>query len=158
MTDAVDRVYCVDTSSMLDAWRRHYPSDIFVGFWDDLQTLINQGKVIAPEQVLDELGKKDDEVAEWARQQRDLFVPYDRDLEEHVIHIMGTYPLMVKNTKGKHAADPFVIALARSRGCFLVSEEQHGSIDKPKIPDVCQAEKIRCIRLLDLIRHERWRY
>lgn len=58
--------YSIDTSALLDGWRRHYPPDVFPSIWRRLNALIAQGRLAASEEILIELGKKDDEVYEWA--------------------------------------------------------------------------------------------
>ena len=75
-------------------------------------------------------------------------------------HIMGTYPRLVDTVKGRSGADPFVIAVARSRinQMVVVSEEDFGKKDSPRIPDVCRAESIRCLKLADFIDARGWRF
>ncbi len=151
-------VYCLDTSCILEGWRRHYPPDVFEGFWRDLQRLIDEGVAISPDAVRKELLKQDDEVAIWAERQTTCFVPFDEVQEPHLIEVMTEHELLVKNTPKRNAADPFVIALAKTRGIMVVSEEQPGGARKPKIPDVCQAMKIKCISVVGLMRNEGWTY
>lgn len=69
--------YSIDTSSILDGWRRYYPPDVFPALWDRIDELIASGALRATEEVLTELERKDDEVHEWARQRTDLFVPIE---------------------------------------------------------------------------------
>ena len=54
--------YSIDTSAILDGWRRYYPPDTFPGLWDKLDSLIEEGHLAATEEVLIELEKKDDDV------------------------------------------------------------------------------------------------
>jgi len=39
-----------------------------------------------------------------------------------------------------------------------VSEEDFGKKDSPRIPDVCRAESIRCLKLADFIDELGWRF
>jgi hypothetical protein len=67
MTQArLGRGYCIDTCALIDLWRRHYPPDVFPGLWEDIERLVNQGRLIAPREVLEELRGVDDEILEWA--------------------------------------------------------------------------------------------
>ncbi len=61
--------------------------------------------------------------------------------------------------KGNLAA-PFVIALARVKHgeIVVVSEEDFGRKESPRIPDVCRAEGIRCYKLADFIEALGWRF
>ena len=47
--------YSIDTSSILEGWRRHYPLDVFPGLWDQLDSLIADGDLRSTEEVLHEL-------------------------------------------------------------------------------------------------------
>jgi len=64
--------------------------------------------------------------------------------------------------RGWNAADPWIIALAeieRGHGTVVVTEEnEDNSSSNPKIPLVCRHYGIEFIRLLDLIRIERWQF
>ena len=51
--------YSIDTSSILTGWRRTYPPDIFPTLWEKLDELIAEQILIATEEVLHELEKKD---------------------------------------------------------------------------------------------------
>lgn len=59
--------YSVDTSALLDGWRRYYPPDVFPPVWKKLDELIEDKILIASEEVLFELKRKDDDVYSWAR-------------------------------------------------------------------------------------------
>lgn len=102
--------------------------------------------------------KQDDDVAEWAMSQSKCFIPFDDVQEQHLITVMTDHELLVKNTKKKNAADPFVIALAKTHGIAVITEEQEGSPGKPKIPDVCRAMGIAHLSVLELMRREGWIY
>ena len=55
--------------------------------------------------------------------------------------------------------DPFVIATAQIHTAIVVTGERpSGKLSKPKIPDVCQALGMRCIRILGLIQAEKWSF
>lgn len=85
-------------------------------------------------------------------------MPIDDGLQDQVIELMGIYPRLVDTAKGRSAADPFVIGLARMNDpeWTVLSEENPGSQNSPKIPDVCRAEGLRCLRLVELIQEENW--
>ena len=54
--------YGIDTSALLDAWVRYYPPDVFASIWEKLSQVAANGTLIATEEVLFELEKKDDDV------------------------------------------------------------------------------------------------
>lgn len=151
-------IYSLDSSCLIHAWRRAYPIRNFPPFWDRLDSLIEAKRLFSSVEVLKEIKRKDDELYDWCKPREALFVPIDDDIQDHVIAIMGSYPKLVDTSKGRSGADPFVIGLARMNGkpWHVLSEENPGRANSPKIPDVCIAEGIRCLRLVELIQEEDW--
>lgn len=154
-------VFSFDSSSLIHAWNRAYRPKNFPSFWSRLEEAIAAGVVVASVEVLTELSKKDDAVFDWCKRlSADLCVEVDDEQQEQMRHIMGTYPRLVDTVKGKSGGDPFVIALARLRHgqIMVVSEEDFGKKDSPRIPDVCRAEGIRCYKLADFIEDRGWSF
>ena len=56
--------YSIDTSSILDGWIRYYPPDVFPLVWTKIEELIEKEILVATEEVLFELEKKDDKAYE----------------------------------------------------------------------------------------------
>ncbi|PJN93065.1 DUF4411 domain-containing protein, partial [Amaricoccus sp. HAR-UPW-R2A-40] len=83
-----------------------------------------------------------------------------RGVQAEIVRIMQTYPKLVDTGKGKSGGDPFVIAqaLAHNPRLVIVTQEAGGSADKPKIPYVCDQERLRHIDLLALIEEEDWTF
>ena len=153
--------YCIDTSSLVHAWRRAYPPKRFSGLWMAIDQLIEEGRLVATIEVLHELKKKDDDIYEWAKVRKEtMFLEIDDDVQSEVIRIMQAYPKLVDTGKGKSGGDPFVIAQALSRNPHLVvvTQEAGGSMDKPRIPYVCDQERVCNIDLLTLIEEEDWTF
>jgi kynureninase len=153
--------YCIDTSSLVHAWHRAYRPRNFESFWRKIDEYIDRGVIIASIEVKNELKKKDDEVHTWAKARPDgFFVDIDDALQDHLAHIMGAYPRLVDTVKGRSECDPFVIALARSysKKLIVISQENSGKKNSPKIPDVCLAEGIKCLNLVEFIEAEDWRF
>lgn len=154
-------MYCIDTSSLIEGWERKYPIDVVPGLWTKLDELVEAGRLISPEEIRDELKKKSDGVWSWAKKHREtMFAPLDEDLMSVVSEVLEAYPRLVDRRRNRSGGDPFVVALAKLREATVVSEEDFsGKLDKgPRIPDVCEALKIPCIKILDLIRREKWRF
>jgi hypothetical protein len=144
--------FCVDTSAWLDGWRRNYPIDVFKSLWISIEALVDKGEIIASEEVYVELAKKDDDLHDWIQARKSMLVAPDETIQQRVAELLGKYPRLVDTLKGRSQADPFVIATAMERGAAVVTGELTGTADKPRIPFVCQAEGIRCITFLDMIR------
>jgi len=69
--------YSVDTSALMNAWNRHYPPDVFGGVWKRIDDLIDDGRFLAVDPVLDELEKQDDDLIAWAAARKRMFVPLE---------------------------------------------------------------------------------
>ena len=149
--------YCFDTSTLITAWRRDYPRDVFGSFWSNLEAMIEDGKIVAPEEVRVELERKDDEILEWANQRRYMFVQVDLPIQNAVRTVLEHFPRLVDTRKNRSGADPFVVALAMTGGLTVVTyENQSRNLEKPNIPDACDALHVECVGLLDMVRRERW--
>lgn len=151
--------YSLDTSAILDGWKRYYTPDVFHTVWRRLDYLITSGKVRVTEEVFHELEKQDDEVYKWvnSRQSR-LVVPLDEPIQVEALRILETCPKLVNDQKNRHQADPWVIALASVNGCTVVSGEGRRSLKNPKVPDVCDDMGVRHLRLLDVFREEGFKF
>ncbi len=150
-------VYSIDSSSLIHAWNRAYRPKNFPTFWAHLEDLIEEGRLKASIEVLEELKKKDDDVYAWAKERKDLlFVEIKETVQDAVVYLMATHEKLVDTAKGKSGGDPFVIALALANDpqMIVVTEEDAGKV---RIPDVCRAEGVDCVRLADFIEREDWK-
>lgn len=151
-------LYSLDTSAFLNSWRKFYPPDVFPSLWENMERSATSGALIASDEVLVELERKDDEVHAWARRHSSLFVPPERTIQEAVRQILERFPRLVDTRKNRSGADPFVIAVGQVRGCAVVTyENASNNVQKPHIPDVCAALGVRCIGFVDLIRELGWK-
>jgi len=148
--------YSIDSSALIHAWRRAYRPRNFPSFWQHMDELIEESRLKASIEVLNELKKKDDDIYEWCKERKDkLIVDLDEETQDAVVDLMTNYPRLVDTAKGRSGGDPFVIALAQSSGAqmIVVTEENPG---KTRIPDVCEAEGIGVMKIVDLIEQEGW--
>ena len=155
---ALRSVYSIDSSALIHGWHRVYRPKNFGFVWERLDGLIEEGRLRASIEVLNELERKDDELFAWCKGRRErLFAEIDDECQKHVARIMKSYPRLVDTVRGRSGGDPFVIALAASTNPFMIviTEESPG---KERIPDVCVAEKIRCLGLADMIEEENWQF
>lgn len=150
-------VYSIDTSAILDGHNRYYPPDVFPKLWENLQVLINNGKLRAVGLVLKELERKDDAAKDWAKKQSMLFQEVNEEVQKIVTTIMGKYPKIMKKGGQKNEADPFVIAFAKCNNFIVVTGEiKPGNENTPTIPFLCREFDVKYINILELIRLEKW--
>jgi hypothetical protein len=69
----------------------------------------------------------------------------DEQIQHEVRAILREHRRLIH--AGRSGADPFVVALAKIHDCTVVCEEGRGKKNLPKIPDVCDALGLRCIKL-----------
>ena len=147
--------YCLDTSVLVEGWVRLYPKDVFPSIWGKIEEMVADGRLLSPDEVLNELKKQEDDLHKWAKGQTGLFHPLDIDLQRATQEILTEFPRMVESGKSRHQADVFVVALARITGRTVVTQETPSvNSNKPKIPNVCKHYAIRCIDLLSLLREQ----
>lgn len=150
--------YSLDTSALLNTWRKFYPPDVFPSLWQRVEELADSGTLVASEEVLVELERKDDEVYAWAKERAQMFVPIDAQVQQVVRRVLRDYPRLLDTRRSRSGADPFVIALADILGCAVVTyETRSNNASRPRIPDVCDAMGVRCVSFLDFIREQGWR-
>ncbi len=161
--------YCLDTSALFDAGIRWYPPDIFPTFWEELDSLADQNRIVIPEMVAAEATVQTHIVAQWVKGQRasnpGIFVGLEAAVQSELQVITAAYPDWT--AKGRNKADPFVVATAKAKGLVVVTGEiPSGSspISTPtnqrklKIPNVCDTEGVRWIGITDLIKEEGWKF
>jgi len=149
-------IYSIDTSSLISAWSERYPIKNVPGFWKNLESLINNGRIFSPEEVRREITKKSAGLSEWLDDHEAMFVELEDDIQLEARAILSQFPYLTKQLPCRNSADPFVIALAKARSYTVITEEGPGSIKRPSIPLVCVHFGIRCINNLGLIQSEDW--
>jgi hypothetical protein len=149
--------YSVDTSGLITSWRvthnpRNYPT-----FWARLDQLISNHELRASEEVLEDLSKKDDDVYDWAKLRPEMFVPLYENIQLALKAIMKRFPRIVDSRRNRSGSDPWVIALAQVENLTVITlEGRTNNLEKPRIPDVCDELKIKCMDMHGLIREQGW--
>lgn len=142
--------------------------------WKQLNTLIQAGRLIAPEEVYAEIRKGQDALHRWAtRRNREtrFFRKATRQQINIAKEILRTFPDLVDYDKpGPEDADPFVVALAvdESKGRlgiyehFVIAEEKFTPHGKARIPHVCEEYGLQYLSIhqmfLRLRAEEDWKF
>lgn len=140
---------------MLDA---HLPTRRSPGLWQKLNDTISHARVVCPEEVREELKRQDDGLSKWLADRPYVYVALDEPIQRATSAILRDHARLMKATKNRNGADPWVIATAQVRGLTVVTEERGGTVAKPKIPSVCAALGVRCIDVLAFIREQGWSF
>ncbi|MBA3044861.1 MAG: DUF4411 family protein [Candidatus Thermoplasmatota archaeon] len=67
------RIYIIDTSSLIEL-NKHNPMDVYKTPWQKMDSLVKNGKLFAPREVLDEIIRFDDTLAGWAKKHPSMFI------------------------------------------------------------------------------------
>ena len=168
MSSPSQTVYCIDTSALVDM-RIVYPLRNFPSVWEKFRKLVQDKRLISPNQVFKEVEKRDDELRNWTRQHRQMFGELNQQQQGFVKEILQKFPNLINSLKTTEDADPFVIAPALSerkkqkqdlfkREYIVVAHEKQKKGGRPKISDVCTAYGIKCIWAWNIIENEGWKF
>lgn len=144
--------YCLDTSALINPWRRYYAPDITPWYWRGLPAMVADGRVVISEEVREEIARQDDELHDWAIGNVPRWHPLTDDVQEVVSEIMAKWGKLVDHRKDRSRADPFIIATAKVLGATVVTDEKHGSAKDPRIPYVCVGLDVRCVDVYKFVR------
>lgn len=138
-----------DTSAYVNGRRDHYPFATFPSVWLLVGNAMDDGRIIAPREVLNELRAKDDETCAWAKDHAAAFVEPTEAVQREAGVIYGMLP----NPGMRDAADPFVVAEAKVKGLTVVTYEGRSFSGIPtknwarKMPGICQHVGVTCCTL-----------
>lgn len=151
--------YVYDTSGLVAAWNRLYPPGSFPSYWERVDKLVEGGRLRVPQEVFNEIKAQDDALYAWTKQRAEaMVVPTTRPLLLEVAAILADHERLTMPGKGRGKADPFVIALAAQLECPVVTHEDGGTAEKPRIPYVCDERGVPCMGILDVIVAEGWQF
>ena len=138
-----------DTSAYVNGRRDHYPAETFPSVWKLIGEAMDDGRVISPREVLNELRANDDDTSRWARERPGCFVAPSEDVPREA----GAVLAMLPNPGVRDGADPFVVAEAKVREFVVVTYEGRsfsGIATKNwsrRMPGICQRLGVRCCTL-----------
>lgn len=149
--------YSFDTSAIINGRRDIFMPPTFDSIWRAIEDMVQSGQIAAVDEVRRELAKRSDDAFAWAKRCRGLFVPLDRDVQIATRQVLAAHPRLIGTGGGsRNSADPFVIALALARGGTVVTQETPRHIDKPRIPDVCDALDVPWMTLPRFVAEQGW--
>jgi len=161
-----DNIYIIDSSSLIEL-NKHNAMDVFVSVWKNISHLIDNDRLVAPREVLNEIKEYDDTLANWAKNQKKLFKDPSANQIEIVQEILKDYPALI-DVNAKHSADPWVIALAielstssqktliKIKRIVVTEEKLRG--EKVRIPFVCNQKSIESVDIVEMFRTEGWKF
>jgi hypothetical protein len=145
-------VFVFDTSAYINGWRDHYPPATFPGVWTLIDEAFEDGRILSPREVYNELVRKDDEVAEWAKERMVGFVEPTEEVQRAAGAI---FEHELPSSANRDGADPWVIAEARIRELTVVTYEGRTFSGVPtserrwavSMPGICKRLGVGCVTL-----------
>jgi len=131
------RKYSLDSNALIEPWNKYYAPEISPAYWARMDELAQDGIVFCTWEVRRELEKQSDGLWLWAKERPHLFRQEDREVLLQLRRVLAACPKSIGQGKGKHSADPLVIAHAIVENAVVVTKEESNS-KKYKVPDVCQ--------------------
>lgn len=128
---------------------------IFADVWPLIGSAMDDGRIISPREVLQELSDIDDDVFRWVKQHPGAFVAPSEDVQREAGLI---YAQMAARGR-RHRADPFVIAEAKLRKLTVVTYEGRTFSGVPTknwqrtIPGICLHFGVPCCTLGEALRN-----
>lgn len=135
--------------------KRFYPRKSLGALWDLVESLADNGRLIAPHEVLREIGRVDDDLKAWVKKRSGMFIPIDNAQGDAIKEIQAAFPTMNDAAKEGPHADPWCVALSlvrkrEGRDVWLINEEKDTLTRSEKIPYVCKHFDIRWERILQV--------
>lgn len=154
--------YVLDTSAI--SVFGHYYRDTFQTFWENLEQLIEEGRLTSVRQVEQELERysANPHIEEWVDNHGNLFVTPSAEVMAGVREILAVphFQQMIgekRQLKPGPVADPWVIARAWELDGCVVTEETPKP-NSAKIPNVCDHFGIDCAPVRGMLEQEGWVY
>lgn len=158
MPSAHRKKYCFDSSAFINSWVLYYPPQSFSILWENITTLITEGRIIVCKEAEKEILAGNDDLVPWFKKNKSCVQPYTDEQIKTVATIVNKYPKVSQYHKIKpQHADPFVVALAKAENAIVVTwEGANGSTINPSIPVLCKEFKVECCNMVGLIQREGW--
>jgi len=160
----VDYNYVVDNDVLITLMRYHPPDKpAYHAIWDEIKFLIKQGNMFSSTIVYADIMKylgKDDRLKKWAMlHKKRFFISPNEETWRCAQDIIKKFPDLLDRKKlqtGEPDADPFLIALAKSEGATIITQERK---DLPnKIPMVASHYRVKSIDLYEFFEERKLKF
>lgn len=149
--------YCLDANVLIQAWQKYYSPKFCPDYWNILDELGSQGKILIPKMVQEEITRTDDDLSKWLKKSHIPVLEINENVTNFLKIVFTSHPShknLVDNTKNRSLADPWLIAHAINENAIIVTKEEKVTASnslKIKIPNVCDNMGITWINDFQLI-------
>lgn len=152
-------IYLLDANAYIEAQNRYYRMTICPGFWDWLDKQFANGQVGSIRMVYDEIFKNADKLADWIKNRQAHFIETDDEETQNIFadiaQFVMEHPEYAEPYAGNFlaAADPWLIAKAKTSGAMVVTHEVlvGAGSKKVKIPNICREFAVDYCNTFDLL-------
>ncbi|MBI3379408.1 DUF4411 family protein [Candidatus Gottesmanbacteria bacterium] len=139
--------YIIDTSAIFDFWLTeprtvrpyHVKIHKFRSIWDHISSLVENGTLLVPHCVVNEVVWADQELLDWVKKHKHFFIGHNDCLAElsKIINAFKGYSMKRVNK----LTDAYVVSLGMNKGLIVITSEKFctgtPSQINPQIPNVC---------------------
>jgi len=159
-----DYSYVVDNDVLITLMRYHPPDKpAYHAIWHEIESLIKQKNIFSTIVVYDDIMRylgKDDRLKKWAiSHKKRFFIPINSEIFRLAQDIAKKFPDLLDKKKlqtGEPDADPFLIALAKSEGATIITQERK---DLPnRIPMVALHYKVKSKDLYEFFEERKLKF
>lgn len=154
-------VRLLDANIFITAKNTYYGFDLVPAFWSWLEVEARVGTIASTDLVYEELKDGGDDLADWAKDQRDRLFYLKSDSEAVAAYVdrldtwaraEGYKPHVVEDFMD--CADPFLVGVAAEHGHVVVTQEipAGSKRKKVKIPDACASLGVQCENTFEMMR------
>ncbi len=156
--------YAVDNNVLITLMAYHPPDKpAYQAIWDEIESLIKQKNIFSTMVVYEEIMKylgKDDRLKKWAiSHKKRFFIPTNQEIFKLAKGVAKDFPDLLDKKKlqtGEPDADPFLIALAKSEGATIITQERK---DLPnRIPMVALHYSVKSIDLYEFFEKRKLKF
>lgn len=146
--------YVIDSSALFDL-KRNYSPIVFKGVWEKFNKLCDDEVIISVREVYNEIKRGSDWLVEWATQHQKIFLePITVEEFKLIGEMQEKNPSWIDLYSDKPAADPFVIASAKTKKLIIIQHE----LPHRNLPRIANQYDVKCLRLPELFERENWEF
>lgn len=153
-------MYLLDSNTLIEAKNRYYSMVVCPAYWQWILKKNQALEVASISLVADELKKGHDELAEWVKENSEIFVDVSDEATQGAFATVAS-ELANRSSDMKAGAlddflagaDPWLIAKAMSSGAVVVTHEVYQPEMKKKfsIPNVCEWFGVEFVNTFELL-------
>jgi hypothetical protein len=156
-------LYLTDSNFFIQAHRVSYPLDVATSFWNKVQKLANEGKIISIDKVRSEIYNNEDELKKWIENNLPKNFFKDTSTLLDTYNKVTSWAMSMNNQYVKKAIDEFLdaevadawlISYSIQNPVTIITHEISAPMGKSKIkiPDVCIHFNIPYINTIEMFR------